>query len=215
MSSPTRTVWLIRHGHRLDFVDPDWMATAARPLDSPLSKDGEQQATETGKKLQPEQINLVYASPFLRTVQTASLIAMELALPIRIEAGLAEMFLEQWFPHNPDLPTADVLRKQFPGIDAHYNSTVIPTYPETEDNATIRMANAVESIIRNSEGNLALITHGGSISRFCRKIAPNKTVYPTFCCLIELKWSDGVWTIKLDGSDNSHLTQNKTDLRFF
>lgn len=215
MSPQTRTVWLIRHGNRRDFVDPAWMDTAERPHDTPLSEDGEQQATETGRRLQQEKVDHVFASPFLRTTQTASLIALELNIPVKIEAGLAEMFLARWFPTNPDLPSAESLRRDFPRIDTSYQSAVFPKYPETEDDVSIRIAATIGSIMKNFDGNLALVAHGGSISALAKHVSPGHSVAPTFCCLIEYLWEDGRWSLVKDGSDNSHLTQDKKDLRFF
>lgn len=39
-----QTVWIARHGIRLDFVNPGWLETAERFYDSPLSLDGFKQA---------------------------------------------------------------------------------------------------------------------------------------------------------------------------
>ncbi|MGK7892391.1 MAG: histidine phosphatase family protein, partial [Xenococcus sp. (in: cyanobacteria)] len=35
-----QTVWIARHGNRLDFVNPEWFNTATRRYDPPLSEDG-------------------------------------------------------------------------------------------------------------------------------------------------------------------------------
>ena len=67
-----RTVWLVRHGNRQDFVDRSWRETAARPHDPPLSADGREQARETGRFLAGEPIDHLFASPFLRAVETAA-----------------------------------------------------------------------------------------------------------------------------------------------
>jgi broad specificity phosphatase PhoE len=41
-------VWLVRHGERVDDVVADWVATAARPFDPPLTEVGATQAFKTG-----------------------------------------------------------------------------------------------------------------------------------------------------------------------
>ena len=89
MSSP-QTVWIARHGNRLDFVKPEWFNTAKRRYDPPLSEDGFIQAKQLGKCLQKENISHIFASPFLRTIQTASEVAKILDLPIKLEAGIGE-----------------------------------------------------------------------------------------------------------------------------
>ncbi|CCQ68032.1 expressed protein [Crocosphaera watsonii WH 0402] len=61
-SSPT--VWIARHGNRLDFVKPHWFNTAKRRYDPPLSEDGFVQAKQLGKRLQKENIGHIFASLF-------------------------------------------------------------------------------------------------------------------------------------------------------
>jgi broad specificity phosphatase PhoE len=47
----SQTIWIARHGNRLDFVRPEWFDTALRPYDPPLSKDGFVQAKQLAKRL--------------------------------------------------------------------------------------------------------------------------------------------------------------------
>ena len=67
-----QTVWIARHGNRIDFVNPDWFLTAERPYDPHLSEDGHVQAKQLANRLKGEGISHIFASPFLRTVQTAN-----------------------------------------------------------------------------------------------------------------------------------------------
>lgn len=41
---------IIRHGERLDNVDPDWERTAERPYDPPLTDDGEEEVRTLGQE---------------------------------------------------------------------------------------------------------------------------------------------------------------------
>jgi broad specificity phosphatase PhoE len=86
----SQTVWIARHGSRLDFIDLNWFNEADRPYDPPLATEGEIQAQELGHKLKSAPIAHIFASPFLRTVQTAHIIADILNLPIKLEAGFSE-----------------------------------------------------------------------------------------------------------------------------
>ena len=43
-------VFIIRHGERLDNVDYDWVRTAERPYDPPLTEDGVKEASEAGMR---------------------------------------------------------------------------------------------------------------------------------------------------------------------
>ena len=67
-----QNVVVMRHGDRIDNVDPVWISTATRPWDPPLAKEG--RAFGTGRKFRQNlgfPIHRVFVSPFLRCVQTA------------------------------------------------------------------------------------------------------------------------------------------------
>ena len=57
MSGPGRRLWLVRHGSRRDFEEPEWAARAARPFDPPLSARGRREAA-AWSVLQAEQVYL-------------------------------------------------------------------------------------------------------------------------------------------------------------
>jgi broad specificity phosphatase PhoE len=60
----SQTIWIARHGNRLDFVRPEWFDTALRRYDPPLSKDGFVQAKQLAQRLKGENIRHIFASPF-------------------------------------------------------------------------------------------------------------------------------------------------------
>ncbi|PIO58843.1 phosphoglycerate mutase family protein, partial [Teladorsagia circumcincta] len=66
MKTPSRILWFVRHGERVDNVDKAWKKTAERWDDPPLSARGHQQAREVGVALQNEPIDYVICSPFTR-----------------------------------------------------------------------------------------------------------------------------------------------------
>ena len=69
-----QNVIVMRHGDRIDHVDPSWLLTAARPWDPPLVQEGRVRAFCTGRQLRQNlgfTISRVFVSPFLRCVQTA------------------------------------------------------------------------------------------------------------------------------------------------
>ena len=105
-----QTIWIARHGNRLDFVNPEWFNTAERPYDPPLSPDGIVQAQELGQRLVGERIRHIFASPFLRTVQTADRVAQILDLPIKIESGLGEWLNPDWMKSDPERLSIAVLQ---------------------------------------------------------------------------------------------------------
>ncbi|KAF9687684.1 hypothetical protein SADUNF_Sadunf02G0118700 [Salix dunnii] len=109
-----QNVVVMRHGDRIDSVEPLWATTAARPWDPPLLEDGRIRAFGTGRKLKTDlgfPIHRVFVSPFLRCIQTASEVVSALCavddgpgvvtshglaidpskLKVSIEYGLCEM----------------------------------------------------------------------------------------------------------------------------
>lgn len=111
-STALTVVIVARHGERLDYVMRDrgenWIASADRPWDPPLSDHGMEQARKLGKQIELEIRNLqlpplgsICSSPFLRCRQTAAsaLSAMDGRgdRKIRVEHGLAESINESWY----------------------------------------------------------------------------------------------------------------------
>ncbi|MBI2441700.1 MAG: histidine phosphatase family protein [Lentisphaerae bacterium] len=210
--SSARNIWLIRHGSRQDACDPNWLATAPRRHDPPLSARGVQQARETGVFLESQKINHIFASPFLRATQTASLINERLGLPLKIEPGLSEALLTEWFPYSPDFLPLEELERLFPGIDRSYQSKVGLSHPETWETMLGRTARAIRRLLRHG-GNLALVGHGGSMWGLCQELVKgNPVIHVPTCCLIKLACSPDApggrdeWIIEKDGSDLSHLS---------
>ncbi|XP_010469185.1 PREDICTED: uncharacterized protein LOC104749289 [Camelina sativa] len=70
-----QNILMMRHGDRIDKIDPLWLDTAARPWDPPLVQDGMVRAFQTGQRIRSQihfPIHRVFVSPFIRCVQTAS-----------------------------------------------------------------------------------------------------------------------------------------------
>jgi hypothetical protein len=70
-----QNVIVMRHGDRIDNFDPLWIATAPRPWDPPLVKEGRVRAFSTGRKFRNlfgYPLHRVFVSPFLRCIQTAA-----------------------------------------------------------------------------------------------------------------------------------------------
>ncbi|CAN7056550.1 unnamed protein product [Brassica rapa subsp. trilocularis] len=110
-----QNILMMRHGDRIDQVDPLWLDTAARPWDPPLVHDGMVRAFRTGQRIRSQirfTIHRVFVSPFIRCVQTASEVVNALSavdldpsattskdvlsidkskLKVSIEFGLSEM----------------------------------------------------------------------------------------------------------------------------
>uniref|UniRef100_A0AC34GMS2 Phosphoglycerate mutase n=1 Tax=Panagrolaimus sp. ES5 TaxID=591445 RepID=A0AC34GMS2_9BILA len=99
-----RKLWVIRHGERIDKVDPEWIKTAPRGAwdDPPMTEKGMQQAREAGKRLKDEKIDYIFSSPFIRCLKTASLVVGELKQntehKLFVEPGFVEDLSITQFP---------------------------------------------------------------------------------------------------------------------
>lgn len=212
----SQTVWIARHGNRLDFVNPDWFLTAERPYDPPLSDDGVVQAKQLGQRLVGEGIVHIFASPFLRTVQTAFEVAVALDLPIKIESGLSEWLNPQWMPAMPEKLPIETLAERYPKIDLSYKSRVIASYPETSEEVLKRAGQTATSLAQEFKEDILLVGHGASVLGTAMGLLGGTTepeINATLCCLVKIVRQERDWVMELNG-DTSHLSQSEKVIRF-
>ncbi len=208
-----QTIWIARHGNRLDFVNPEWFNTAERPYDPPLSKDGIIQAQELGQRLVGERIRHIFASPFLRTVQTADRVAQFLDLPIKIEAGLSEWLNPDWMKSDPERLPMAVLQEQFPRIDLSYTSRITPHYPETSDRVIARTGEIARQLAAEFSDDILLVGHGASVEGAGWGLLDSREpIKASLCCLVKLQRKGDKWVMTLNG-DTSHLSQAQGAIR--
>ena len=209
-----QTVWIARHGNRLDFVNPEWFNTAKRRYDPPLSEDGWIQAKELANRLKGESIQHIFSSPFLRTIQTANCVAQALNLVIKLEAGLSEWLNPDWMSEVPEIHPQEFLGQQYPRIDWSYQSLVIPQYPESEMAVNQRTALTVRKLIANFSANILLIGHGASVVGTANELMEeNAVIQASLCCLVKLVCDNQSWNLQLN-ADTSHLSQPQGVIRF-
>jgi broad specificity phosphatase PhoE len=210
-----QTVWIARHGNRIDFVNPDWFLTAERRYDPHLSDDGIIQAQELAQRLRSEPIDRILVSPFFRAIQTAHEIAQVLTLPLHIEPGLSEWLNPEWMTAMPETRTMDELTAQFPEIDPTYTPCLLPTFPETQDQLIERAGEAARRIVaRFPAENLLLVGHGASVvGASWGLLSDRPKIHASLCCLVQLERQDAPWQLIHDGSDVSHLTHPQTQVR--
>ena len=210
----SQTIWIARHGNRLDFVDLDWFTSAERPYDPPLSEDGVLQAQELGKRLKSESIGHIFASPFLRTVQTVHEVAKILDLPIKLEAGLSEWLNPDWMPQMPEKLDREILATRYPPIDLDYTSAIVPEYPESKAMVMQRTAETARCLVEKYAEDILLVGHGASVlGTSAGLLQDNPTINATFCCLVKLVKLENSWKMELNG-DTTHLSQTETQIRF-
>ncbi|MBO9597403.1 MAG: histidine phosphatase family protein [Cohnella sp.] len=202
------TVWLIRHGMRLNFENLAWMKTAARPHDSPLSETGLQQSRETAYFLQDKGIRHLFASPFTRTLQTAGIIAEALRLPLNVEYGFYEWLNPAWTPAFPEILTPAEACAEFPMIDPAYRSYSGPGYPEADENVHVynRVKPALTGIVRDYDGPVAIVGHGASMHQAARTLVdPPEGFLREMCAINKLERHGSRWRIVF--SSTAHLSE--------
>ena len=158
-----RTVWIVRHGDRRDFVDPTWARRAARPEDPPLARSGIVQARAVARRLRGERVAHLFSSPFLRTVETAHHVAAALDLRIKVEPGLSEWLSVAWFPQPPKLLSLDELGERFPCIDRAYAPRGCARYGERGEEALARSGATARRLVDDFPGDLVIVGHGASV----------------------------------------------------
>lgn len=213
----SQIVWIARHANRLDFVNPDWFLTAERRYDPPLSEDGMVQAQQLAKRLKGENIAHIFASPFLRTVQTAHAVAEVLDLPIKLEIGLSEWLNPAWMTEEPQRLSTPALAELFPRIDTSYTSCIAAKYPETYEQMQQRSGQTARCLTREfSPEDILLVGHGASVLGgtigLVGEIARTE-VKASLCSLVKVVRQHPEWLLELKG-DTSHLTQVEEMIRF-
>ncbi len=213
----TQTVWIARHANRLDFVNPEWFLTAERRYDPPLSDDGMLQAQQLAERLTTETIDHIFASPFLRTVQTANAIAEKLDLPIKLETGLSEWLNPAWMTEEPERLSTPALAELFPRIDTSYTPQITATYPETLAQTRQRSGQTSRSLAREYAPNhILLIGHGASVKGAAMglvgEIADNGEKV-RLCSLFKVVHQNPGWLLEVRG-DTSHLNHVEEVVRF-
>ncbi|KJH73656.1 phosphoglycerate mutase [Aliterella atlantica CENA595] len=216
MTNYSQTIWIARHANRLDFVNPDWFNTAERRYDPPLSDDGLVQASQLAQRLKQEKITAIFASPFLRTVQTANQVAEVLDLPINLESGLSEWLNPEWMSENPERMAIAELISLFPRIDPSYTSRVQAEYPETEATALGRSGETARKLAAEFKEEILLVGHGASVLGATLGLVGEMArteVKASLCCLIKVVRQNPNWVLELNG-DTSHLSEVEEIIRF-
>jgi broad specificity phosphatase PhoE len=191
---------IVRHGERIDKVDPNWLATAEHPTDPFLSDVGFEQARFVGQHLKrTENVTRIIVSPFTRTLQTATEINKSLDLPLCVEPGICEWLNPEWHRGAPFYwPPLEDAKLMFPGIQSDYKPLLSP--PDHEDRKSVRMrvgkfANLLAASLEpatgekgpDTEETVLLVTHG----KIVEELAVSWTrvedfPWVTYCCVTQV-----------------------------
>jgi len=193
------TIFLVRHGHKRILDDPDWSKTAQRPHDTPLSQKGIKQAEETAQLLTNERIDVIFSSPFYRTVETASIIAKRLNKKVNIEWGFSEWLNPNWFKTFPDLMSIEEASEIFPVVNKDYIILTEPKYPELCEEVHVynRVKSTLMKIQEHYSGSILIVGHGASVYQSARVLMdPPKGIRVEMCAVNKFVLKNNEWVLE-------------------
>ena len=192
-----RRLWLVRHGHRLDFAYPEWFNTAPRRYDPPLSELGQVQALALTQRFARQPIDHLFCSPFLRAIQTAVPLAETLGLKLKIETGLGEWLNPDWMSSPPRLESWQDLGQQYSCLDTAYQARLVPCYPESIAVVQARLAEISQQLLAEFEGNHLWVGHSITIqgALVCLLGQAPDTLFP-FASVVVLTQTSRGWSME-------------------
>ncbi|ELP94940.1 phosphoglycerate mutase, putative [Entamoeba invadens IP1] len=168
------TVFLCRHGFRIDYNDLTWVPKAKFPHDPPLSPEGLQQGKDLAKRLKYEKIDLIVSSPFYRATQTAKCIAEELGIHYVVEPAFGE-FLS--INNRKALPVLDPTPMQDEKLDKNFVPLGGKLDLETWETMELRVKNCLNAIMKKYH-RVAIISHRSTLQAILSVVVGKKFKYP-------------------------------------
>lgn len=189
------SVWIVRHGERIDKVDKSWMDNNVNKChDPPLTDKGKWQAKLSGRNIrrrEPNEIKYIYTSPFTRCVETSLSMLKEIRKKypkclIRIELGITEC-VGDWMSWSKKLPkdiypiTNEMTLKYFDKVypncfDTKYKSywKSIPHRECSQEQTIYRFYKTVKHILHQNTP-IILCTHSFSVGQI--SLLFDKTIF--------------------------------------
>lgn len=150
-----RSIYLVRHGN----IDAGQEKRYIGATDLPLSKEGIMQAQRLKKFFYSINIEKAYVSPLMRCIQTADIIFKNRDIERVLVKEFTEINMGQWegktFKYIKSF-FPEQFKKRGENID-----TFVPTGGESFQQLRDRVIPIYESIVKNSLGNIIIISHAG------------------------------------------------------
>ncbi|KAG8949653.1 hypothetical protein FRC04_008399 [Tulasnella sp. 424] len=168
------TIYIARHGFRLNWVTTNWTSATGTARDPTLAAYGVTQAEQLAKHFaslpESDRPTAIFSSAFYRCLQTATPVATALNLPLYVEHGETTGIGEWYSPVEPGTGlhprpgNAHSLKQYFPLIDTSYSSTwLVSRYGESLEEVQRRTDGFLEAFIPRVEGgDPAPLAHHGS-----------------------------------------------------
>jgi len=201
-------IFITRHGQVAD--DADYLGDVAYPKgDIPLSPLGREQARLLGERLKNEGFSgVIYSSPFMRTMETAEIIAVEVGAKIIPTPAFHEIFRAEDTVRQFVGKNLAELRRSFSGIAENVSMPQHwwATKAESAEDVRFRVAIALTEIMSDNTEDVLLVGHGASLSAMCAYLLGGDNLTPFYNCSYTLYDSE---TKRMIRNDSSHLKIDK------
>ncbi|MFH4980097.1 hypothetical protein AB6A40_006806 [Gnathostoma spinigerum] len=207
-------LWVVRHAEREDNVNHHWTKSSnLRSDNTPLSRRGQCQADELGKRFTNIELDRVFVSPFDRTLETATRLLGDRNISINVEPGLVEALYLCEDP--PGYESLEVLKKKYPLIDTSYKPIMpwkLPREGYGDDGCSPRIEKTLEALVARYPGQrILLVSHGAPIGAI-HEILSGRWKYVGQATVSKfVQTGKNRWQKELS-SDSSHLS-DQTNLR--
>jgi broad specificity phosphatase PhoE/uncharacterized protein (UPF0147 family) len=186
---------LARHGESTSDVEDRY----GGDYDDELTLKGKEQAKGLATNLSDKKINLIYSSPKKRAMQAAEIISKKIGVQIKVESDLRER-------NNYGVLTGLIkkeAKEKFPSEVKEFE-TNSPTHKvkgsEKFENFKKRVEKSFDTISKNENETILLITHAGPIRRIIAQTMGREVESIKECGNMEIEKIDGKYYLnKLEG----------------
>ncbi|KAI0322725.1 histidine phosphatase superfamily [Amylostereum chailletii] len=194
---PVETIYILRHGFRLNWVTSNWTSATGLPRDPPLAAFGETQAKEVADYFaslpEDERPTAIFSSPYYRCIQTAKPVSEALGVPIYVEHGISEWYspVAPGTGLHPRPSSATSLRQYFSQIDDQAWSSIWYPSRRGEDVGQVhdRAAGFVEAFVPevqrrfgDAHKRVLLVSHAATVITLARALLDDRTMPLRIAC---------------------------------
>ena len=201
-------IYVTRHGQVAD--NAEYLGDVAFPKgDIPLSKLGCEQARLLGERLKNEGFaGAIYSSPFVRTMQTADIIATVTGSSVIPTPAFHEIFRADSTISEFKGKSTEELKALFPTTD---DSVILDGHwwtkkAENAEDVRYRVAIAMSGIMKNAEGDVLLVGHGASVDAMLTYLTSIVDHTPFYNCSYTVF---DTATKRCTRNDSAHLPTDK------
>ena len=193
-------IYLIRHGESTGDLDDRY----GGDYDDHLSENGQEQARVLAEKLRNKNLQVIFHSPRIRTVETARAVFEVTRAPLEeideirernaygVLTGLVKSEAQERFPEEVAELKRDLVYHEVQGSElyADFKERVLP---------------ALNELMAAKYDSIAIVTHGGPISCFVREVLGRELDRVGDCAVLELERAGS--DVRLISLDNAELRE--------